>query len=291
MFPVSCYPSRRLTISGEAAPPPEAPSNFAVGEPTDTTLNVNWDDLPGGTTARLQWQFAGGNWSALVGDQNGLTASTFQAQTLTENTAYDFRIQAESEAGVSDWVTSESQYTAPATPSGLEAVPSLYREINVTWNQAAAGQSMTVLADGSPVESGLTGNGTTITMPEPGVTYEISLVAIGNLSGLQSPSPPASSNSGVGSAPSNTTPPTQSGGAVEPIGTILTLDPGTWDGSPETVLTYDWLKNGESTGNTSIAFNTIGVNNGDLFFCRVTATNILGEASADTNTTNVIEEI
>ena len=84
-----------------------------------------------------------------------------------------------------------------------------------------------------------------------------------------------------GNAPTNTVAPALSGTAQE--GQTLTCSTGTWTGSP--TYTYQWKRNGNNiTSATNSTYTLVTADVGTSIKCTVTATNILGSASADSNT-------
>lgn len=84
-----------------------------------------------------------------------------------------------------------------------------------------------------------------------------------------------------GDAPTNTVAPAITGTAQE--GQTLTCSTGTWTGSP--TYTYQWKRNGSNIGSaTNSTYTLVTADVGQSIKCTVTATNILGSASADSNT-------
>lgn len=84
-------------------------------------------------------------------------------------------------------------------------------------------------------------------------------------------------------APTNTVAPVLSGTAQE--GQTLTTSIGSWTGTPVINYTYQWKRNGSNIGSaTNSTYTLVTADVGQSIKCTVTATNILGSASADSNT-------
>ena len=93
---------------------------------------------------------------------------------------------------------------------------------------------------------------------------------------------------GAAAAPANLVAPVVTGNTA-PTGTLVMQSPGDWSGQPAPVLTFDWRKNGSSTGITTATFDKGGaVANGDTVLLRVTATNASGSAFQDSNVTTIV---
>lgn len=82
-------------------------------------------------------------------------------------------------------------------------------------------------------------------------------------------------------APVNTSPPVISGTTYE--GSILSCDVGVWDNAVST-YTYDWQRDGISTGGTSNTYLVELDDSGAGMTCVVTATNAIGSNEATSNT-------
>jgi hypothetical protein len=82
-------------------------------------------------------------------------------------------------------------------------------------------------------------------------------------------------------APALITPPTLSGEGR--VGLAVSLDPGTWSGTPAPALAYHWLSDGmEITGATGTDYVPVEADAGHSLACRVAATNAAGMAEAVT---------
>lgn len=94
--------------------------------------------------------------------------------------------------------------------------------------------------------------------------------------------------SGPTDPPENTVAPVVTGTAT--IEQTLSCDTGTWDNVPDT-FAYQWYKNGIAIGGaTAATYDLDAVDVGDTIFCRVVATNVIGDsAPAQSNTKTVID--
>jgi fibronectin-binding autotransporter adhesin len=96
----------------------------------------------------------------------------------------------------------------------------------------------------------------------------------------------ASNNLTCGTPPVNTVPPAVSGTAG--VGYALTTTTGTWTGSP--TYAYQWRRDGATniTGATSSTYTLVSGDAGHTIDCYVTATNISGAVSQDSNLTGSV---
>ena len=74
----------------------------------------------------------------------------------------------------------------------------------------------------------------------------------------------------------------------------LSVDPGTWGGSPAPTITYDWYRCTSPTscsdfGDTGTTYTPTGADDGDTFYVAVTGTNGAGHVTVDTAQTAAIE--
>lgn len=84
------------------------------------------------------------------------------------------------------------------------------------------------------------------------------------------------------SEPSNLTAPVVSGGGL--VGEELTCDPGNWAGTPQPTFTYQWKRNGvDIPGETNSTYTNVQADVAQTISCTVTAHNIRGSVSADSN--------
>jgi len=68
---------------------------------------------------------------------------------------------------------------------------------------------------------------------------------------------------------------------IAAIGTKISVEAGTWSGTPAPDLSYQWLRDGiEIAGAVEVSYLPLASEDGDLLACRVTATNSAGTAEA-----------
>lgn len=90
-----------------------------------------------------------------------------------------------------------------------------------------------------------------------------------------------------GEAPVNLTAPVVSGGTS--LGSVLTTTNGTWSGTLPFTYTYQWQRNGlPISGATSSTYTIVVADSAAAITCVVTATNAIGNASANSNAIAVI---
>ena len=72
------------------------------------------------------------------------------------------------------------------------------------------------------------------------------------------------------------------------IGTVVTVDPGQWSGTPEPEIALQWCLDGEAIAGASAAeYAPVTADDGRSLHCRVTARNAIGSASAETEALEV----
>ena len=97
---------RKLTTSEQSDLPPATPTNFFTITPTDTTIDLSWDDNSSNEAGfTIEYSLDEITWTNLV----DLTAGTesYQYTNLTQNTLYYFRIRAYNVNGFSDYDTTQ----------------------------------------------------------------------------------------------------------------------------------------------------------------------------------------
>lgn len=83
--------------------------------------------------------------------------------------------------------------------------------------------------------------------------------------------------------PVNTVAPVISGTTT--LGSVLTVTTGTWTAKPSATYTYQWKRNGlDIVGATNSSYTIVNDDGATNIFCKVTATNEFGFASANSNT-------
>ena len=87
--------------------------------------------------------------------------------------------------------------------------------------------------------------------------------------------------------PINTVAPAITGTAVDEY--TLTCSTGTWTGTGSITYTYQWTRNGSNIGSaTNSTYTLVTADVGQSILCVVTATDITGSASANSNTVTPI---
>ncbi|MGA9326378.1 MAG: LamG-like jellyroll fold domain-containing protein [Salegentibacter sp.] len=98
-----------------AIPVLQSPANSATN--VSTSPNLSWLASAGAETYRVQLSSDSG-FSALIFDQSGLVNTSVQANNLSAESAYYWRVRASNSAGNSDWSSAWNFTTAPVLPSG-----------------------------------------------------------------------------------------------------------------------------------------------------------------------------
>jgi len=99
-------------------------------------------------------------------------------------------------------------------------------------------------------------------------------------------------NIGGGAAatpPSNSVAPAVSGTAV--VGQVLTTTNGTWSGTAPITYSYQWKRGATNIGTNASTYTLVAADAGQSIKCVVTATNVAGSASADSNTLAIFDTI
>jgi hypothetical protein len=90
--------------------------------------------------------------------------------------------------------------------------------------------------------------------------------------------------------PANAVAPVVTGSAT--VGQLLSCTTGTWSGEPPITYTYQWYADASPiSAATNSTYPIISADAGKTLFCRVTATNALGSASANSNTTAAVTTV
>ena len=89
-----------LSITG--LPAPEAPTNFAFGTVTNTTVPLTWTASPYAAAYRIERRGDDGSFDVVANLTSGATVS-FNDTTIRPDTGYEYRIRASNESGESGW--------------------------------------------------------------------------------------------------------------------------------------------------------------------------------------------
>ncbi len=91
-------------------------------------------------------------------------------------------------------------------------------------------------------------------------------------------------------APANTVAPAVTGTAT--VGSTLSCTTGTWTGSPTPTYTYQWQRGGVNIGSaTASTYTLVDADDATNVRCVVTATNSVGNASANSNAVAITEPV
>jgi hypothetical protein len=165
------------------------------------------------------------------------------------------------------------------TPLGaLQVGQSLAGSVG-TWTTTAAPLTYARqwLRNGSPI-TGATGAGYTLIAADVGATIAM-LVTATDAHGVEAGAEALPVGPILPAAPVNTGPPVISG--VTQVFNILTVDPGSWNGSP--AFTYVWLRGATPiAGATALTYELVSADLDAMISVTVTATNAGGSATATT---------
>ena len=130
------------------------------------------------------------------------------------------------------------------------------------------------------------GGGTfNITGLSPGTAYTFSVTATNAIG--TSASSGASNSITTYSVPANTVAPVVSGTAQ--FGQTLSTTNGTWTGVPSPSFSYQWQRAGSNIGGaTGSTYQLVSADVGNAIRCVVTATNVAGSSSANSNATSAV---
>ena len=199
--------------------PPSVPTNVVATALSSTSVRVNWSastDTGGSGLAGYRIYRNGVLLSAAAA-----SATTFTDATATPNTAYDYRVSAidnannESAQSAPSNVTTPADTTPPSVPAGLTLTSVTATQVGLSWSASTdtGGSGLAgyrVFRDGTQIGTPTTTsfNDTTVVA---GTTYTYTVRSAdnaGNVSADSNPvtaTPPAPSQSGLDSRPSNTT--------------------------------------------------------------------------------------
>jgi hypothetical protein len=127
----------QTTISGSVIQSPNAPV-LSLGAVTDTTVVLNWADLPNETGYRLEARLgATGNWAEIATPAANVT--THQHTGVTPGATVYYRLRAFNTAGTSPYsaeVSATTQVPIPGTPA-LQLTSTTHNQVSLRWNDVA----------------------------------------------------------------------------------------------------------------------------------------------------------
>lgn len=130
--------------------------------------------------------------------------------------------------------------------------------------------------------AGATNSTYTTTNTDVGRQIRVEVLATNAYGFASSISTPVGPITSAATIPANTIAPVASG--TVRIGQTLSSTSGTWTGTPTPTISYQWRRNGVAiVGATSSAYVVVGADVPAIIDCLVTATNVAGAVSADTN--------
>ncbi len=216
---VSAASNSATATTPQDSTPPSVPTNVVATALSSTSVRVNWSastDTGGSGLAGYRIYRNGVLLSAAAA-----SATTFTDATATPNTAYDYRVSAidnannESAQSAPSNVTTPADTTPPSVPAGLTLTSVTATQVGLSWSASTdtGGSGLAgyrVFRDGTQIGTPTTTsfNDTTVVA---GTTYTYTVRSAdnaGNVSADSNPvtaTPPAPSQSGLDSRPSNTT--------------------------------------------------------------------------------------
>lgn len=268
--------------------PLHAPTNFTVATHGETSLDLTWDAQGGEITFRVQWAESAGTLDSPLGEQDGITDAGLLVSGLTANMAYQVRVRAESEDGMSDWVTLNDQYTLPAAPTGLSATATEYQNGQLTWD-TLPGCTYNVYRNSAAFAYGLTDGFCQEAYTSDADFYEVAAV---NAAGEGARSSVACAYGGGTSPTFNTFPTISTEDNV-----FFTANAGTYSGTPDPEHAgWQWLLCtaggdylSDISGATDGTFQAGFLLNGHSLRVRETCANSAGSASQESDPTMVLE--
>jgi hypothetical protein len=264
-----------------------------VGQ-TLTTTTGTWIGVPTPTYA-YQWQRAGVNISGAINSTYILVNADAGADIRCVITATN----AAGNSSVNSNVTSAVAAIVPSTPTIVTATTTGTTTATISYIASASNGGAAITSyTASSIPGNITGtlsqagNGTiTMTGLTEDTEYTFTVIA-SNSVGASTAS--AASNKIITdttpTVPNNKVAPAVSGTAIR--GRTLTTTTGTWTKVPAPTYSYQWQRAGVNiSGATSNTYILVSADVGSTIRCVVTATNILGTVSANSNTTSTVAAV
>ncbi|WP_439679577.1 fibronectin type III domain-containing protein [Embleya sp. MST-111070] len=169
------YYADDITLSGPGGGTqvPAAPTGLAAGAPTDTSVPLSWNAVPGATGYNVYRD------GTKVQSVSGTSATV---TGLTPSTAYSFQVTATNSAGESPRSATVSASTTgggtqvPATPTGLVAGAPTSTSVPLSWNAVPGATGYNLYQNGAKVQS-VTGTSATAGGLTPATAYSFQVSA------------------------------------------------------------------------------------------------------------------
>lgn len=143
--------ARLFKTKAPAPPAPELLSPENGKENLGLSPILQWANVPDADSYDLQLSTESDFTSGIVTDSSGITSTTLQADTLSRNTDYFWRIRAvNNSTGNSDWSETRSFSTIPEIPGEVTLLAPVHQQQNTTqpvmliWSQASSAEEYRV---------------------------------------------------------------------------------------------------------------------------------------------------
>lgn len=225
------------------------------------------------------WTYAG---MKIISGRHGVASRSFG-----QHEGYDARRidRMSGSVGLTPPVTPVSPPAVTATPTitGSTTLGSVLSCSQGTWNGSPTGYAYQWKRDGSNV-SGETTNTHTIVAADQGHGLSCTVTA-NNSAGSASSTTSSTSVPAAAGSPVNSALPVVTGTAT--VGSVLTCSQGTWSNTP-TSYAYQWKRDGTAiSGQTTNTHTVVAADQGHTLTTSVTATNVVGSATATTAGTSI----
>jgi chitodextrinase len=176
------YQVSQTAIPGQ----PSAPSNLAASAVSNSQINLSWT-APTSGSGLSYVIFRNG-----IPIASNVPVTSYQDTGLISNTTYSYQVEAMASSGTlsGESLASNSVVatTIPSAPTNLTATPVSSAQINLSWTASAGpGLTYTLLRNGSPIATGMTGTSYSDSGLAGAARYSYEVEAV-NLSGTSAPS-------------------------------------------------------------------------------------------------------
>ncbi|HET6251018.1 MAG TPA: fibronectin type III domain-containing protein, partial [Tepidisphaeraceae bacterium] len=129
-----------LSNDSSATSLPNAPSNILLEANSASSVSIQWTDSSTGATAYEVQRFNSGVWTSLT-TSLASNAVTYTDSTVTEGTAYQYRVRALRNETPSTFAAPLSVTTLPAAPSDLAVGSFTSSRVTLTWTDNSNGET------------------------------------------------------------------------------------------------------------------------------------------------------